>query len=143
MPACARMILASHGCDRSEADLRSLLGTDAGGTPPRALFQLSTLGFSTRFGTGSLAQLHHLLASNIPPLVLLSTSALPYWKVGCDHAVVVVGSNDAEVFLNDPAFSSAPQAVAHADFLQAWAPNKHTYATITPYPASKSATAPA
>lgn len=132
VPACVRMVLAFYGNHQSESDLRSLLGTGAGGTPPRALFQLSSLGFRTQIRTGSLPQIQHLLGSGIPPIVFLSTGSLPYWATKCDHAAIVVGITDTEVLLSDPAFATAPQRVAHADFLQAWALNNHTYAAITP-----------
>ena len=46
---------------------------------------------------------------------------LTYWKEETFHAVVVVGYDDEQLYLNDPAFAAAPQTVGWDSFLAAWA----------------------
>src|SRR5262245_9891969 len=65
--ACVRMVLAHHGCQRTEAELRQLLGTTPGGTPARNLLRVGTLGFRVALRSSSLSQLLAAVAANTPP----------------------------------------------------------------------------
>ena len=44
--ACVRMVLAHHGQNRTEAELRQLLNTPPDGTPTRNLTVVASLGFA-------------------------------------------------------------------------------------------------
>jgi len=135
VPACVRMVLAFHGRVHAEADLRHLLDTDSSGTVPINLMRVTGLGVDVQLGSGSLPDLWTLLGAGLPPIVFLDTLCLPYWRKVCAHAAAVVGLDDTEVSLNDPAFASAPQKVGHDDFLKAWAANDHLCAVIAELPA--------
>jgi ABC-type bacteriocin/lantibiotic exporter with double-glycine peptidase domain len=134
IPACARMVLAFFGQQRTEAELRTLMKTGPSGTPVRRLTVLTHLGFAVDFLTTDIAGLTAYLTSGIPPIALLATAALPYWSQSCDHVAVVVGVDDSWVYLSDPYFDSAPQRVSHPDFLLAWSPNASTVAVVRPRP---------
>jgi ABC-type bacteriocin/lantibiotic exporter with double-glycine peptidase domain len=128
------MVLAFFGCQRTEAELRTLLGTDQNGTQVRRLTNLTQLGFDVVFVRTDIAGLAAYLTSGLPPMALLRTAALPYWSEACDHVAVVVGVDDSWVYLNDPYFDTAPQQVSHSDFLQAWSPNACTVVIVRPRP---------
>ena len=53
-------------------------------------------------------------------MALVRTGFLDYWTEDVYHAVVVVGMDASLVYLNDPWFDVAPQAVPRDTFLAAW-----------------------
>jgi ABC-type bacteriocin/lantibiotic exporter with double-glycine peptidase domain len=128
------MVLAFFGRQHTEAELRTLMRTDASGTPVRHLTELAHLGFVVEFVTTDIAGLVAYLTSGVPPIALLDTASLPYWSESCDHVAVVVGVDDSWVYLNDPYFDTGPQQVSHSDFLLAWSPNACTVAIVRPRP---------
>src|SRR5262249_30845833 len=132
--ACVRMVLAHHGCHRTEAELRQLLGTTSGGTPARHLAQVGSLGFRVLLRSSTLSQLQAAVAANRPPIVFLQTGPLPYWTVDIAHVAVFVGADATNVYLNDPFFDSSPQVVPLAGFLQAWAAMEQFTAFLAPPP---------
>jgi ABC-type bacteriocin/lantibiotic exporter with double-glycine peptidase domain len=132
--ACARMVLAYHGRDLSEADLRQLLNTQPDGTRARNLTAVASLGFDVQLDPSNLSQLREALGAGIPPIVFVDTGPLDYWQIDCAHVAVVVGINDTSVYLNDPFFDTAPQQTSLASFLQAWALNAHLTAFLRPQP---------
>lgn len=132
--AVARMVLAFFGRDHTEAELRAAMNTDSGGTRARDLFGLAKLGFEVRFVTADLPGLVAFLTSGQPAIALLATESLPYWQETCNHVAVVVGVDDAHVYLNDPYFAAAAQQVSHANFLTAWSANAYTVAIVRPRP---------
>jgi ABC-type bacteriocin/lantibiotic exporter with double-glycine peptidase domain len=134
IPACARMVLAFFGRQHTEAELRTLMGTNPTGTPVRRLTELTRLGFDVDFVATDVPGLIAFLTSGLPPIALVSTASLSYWSGSCDHVVVVVGVDDSRVYLNDPYFDPAPQQVSHSDFLQAWSPNACTVVIVRPCP---------
>jgi hypothetical protein len=81
------MVLAFFGQQRTEAELRTLMKTDARGTPVRRLTELTNLGFDVDFPTTDIAGLSAYLTSGLPPIALLSTAALAYWSQPCDHVL--------------------------------------------------------
>ena len=71
------------------------------------------------------------MADGQPCIVFVRTGDLPYWSYATSHAVVVVGIDDDNVYLNDPYFEKAPQRVSHDEFLLAWSEFDYTYAVIS------------
>jgi ABC-type bacteriocin/lantibiotic exporter with double-glycine peptidase domain len=134
LAACVRMVLAYHGHQMAEADLRRLLGTGPQGTPARNLLAVASLGFDVQLACMNLAQLREALAAGLPPLVFVDTGPLDYWQTDCAHVAVVVGIDDASVYLNDPYFDTAPQQTSLTGFLRAWALNAHLTAILRPQP---------
>jgi ATP-binding cassette subfamily B protein len=134
IPACVRMVLAYHGRDLSEADLRALLGTGSHGTPARNLMAVASLGFDVQLGPANLSQLRDALTAGLAPIVFVDTGPLDYWQTDCAHVAVVVGIDDTSVYLNDPFFDTAPQQTSIGSFLLAWAQNGHLAAILRPLP---------
>jgi uncharacterized protein YvpB len=88
---------------------------------------------------GNLETLRQHLEADHPIIVPVDTALLPYWMTRqdvpaaeriTDHAVVVVGLDDQHIFVNDPGFASAPQAVELAWFYDAWQNFALRYAII-------------
>jgi ABC-type bacteriocin/lantibiotic exporter with double-glycine peptidase domain len=114
------MVLAYHGRVHSEGEIRQLLQTGPRGTPARNIANVASLGFEVEVKFSNAAELAAALLAGTPPIVYLDTGSLDYWSVDCSHVAVLVGMEVATVLLNDPAFDSAPQKAALANFLQAW-----------------------
>jgi ABC-type bacteriocin/lantibiotic exporter with double-glycine peptidase domain len=134
MAACVRIVLAHHGQNRTEAELRQLLSTRPDGTPARNMMAVASLGFDVQLSFSNLSQLREALAAGLPPIVFLDTGPLDYWQIDCSHVAVVVGIDDTSVYLNDPFFDTAPQQTSLVSFLQAWALNAHLAAILRPRP---------
>ncbi len=61
----------------------------------------------------------------------LQTDELPYWNDDTLHAVLVIGLDDTDIYLNDPAFPNGPVQVSRGDFDLAWLARDEYYAVIT------------
>lgn len=59
---------------------------------------------------------------------------LPYWSSSTDHALVVVGYDEAHIFVNDPDRPEAevPISIPRGDFELAWLERDYFYALVTP-----------
>ncbi|MCQ3977962.1 MAG: hypothetical protein DPW09_31430 [Anaerolineae bacterium] len=74
------------------------------------------------------------LSQGWPCLAFIKTGELPYWEENVDHAVVVVGLDDQYIYLNDPAFPTAPVQVDRKEFELAWLEWDEKYAVVSPRP---------
>lgn len=131
LPASVRMVLAHLGYSVDEATLERLLDTKPFGTIVCNLQRVTTLGFTASFGSHSLANLRAALGQGSPVIPFVMTGHLKYWHLDVAHALVVVGIDDENVYLNDPWFDTAPQVARIDDFLRAWAEFDHLAAIIT------------
>lgn len=120
LQACTRMVLAYLGCTVSESDLSRLFEAKDFGVPGHRLLRLAQWGYRVRFESGSETTLRCLLDQRVPVVALVRTGLLGYWPEDVFHAVVVVGMDASLVYLNDPWFDVAPQAVPRNAFLAAW-----------------------
>ncbi len=100
--------------------------------PARNVRRLSSLGVTVSFGSTTLSQLRQNLLDGIPSIVFVSTEVLPYHDRVSFHAVVIVGLSEETVYINDPAFEAAPQAIPMGYFMLAWSDFDYLYATIKP-----------
>ena len=72
-------------------------------------------------GLGDPAVSPQLDRSDLDPMLpFIKTGELSYWHEAIDHAVVVVGLDDRYIYLNDPAFATAPIQVERDEFDLAW-----------------------
>ncbi|MCP4362901.1 MAG: hypothetical protein GY796_33265 [Chloroflexi bacterium] len=88
--------------------------------------------YQVKVGELSRTDLERNLRKNQPVIVRLWTVMLDYWNVETSHVVAVIGFDEDSVYLNDPAFSSAPQKVTWDGFLAAWAEYDETAVIINP-----------
>lgn len=66
-----------------------------------------------------------------PVIAYVDTAELPYWRYGCNRAVVIIGFGNDTVVLNDPAFADATQQVSVGDFELAWLNSDNICAVIS------------
>ena len=132
LAACAAMILDYIGHPVNYTDLLRLLEVGPLGTPAGHIVRLGQWGVSVEYGEGSLETLQSLVDNDRPVIALVRTRELPYWQ-GFDtyHSIVVVGYDEAQIYVNDPYFDDAPQSVAIDDFLLAWLEMSNRYAALS------------
>ncbi|MFQ5812276.1 MAG: C39 family peptidase [Anaerolineae bacterium] len=120
LQACVRMVLAYLGHTVSESTLNRLFEAEDFGVPGHRLQRLARWGYRVRYESGTETMLCNILDQRIPVVALVRTGFLDYWTEDVYHAVVVVGMDASLVYLNDPWFDVAPQAVLRDAFLAAW-----------------------
>lgn len=136
LAACARMLLAAHGIEKSEAQLRRLLKTRASvGTHPVNLLRLEQFDLAVTWPrAASLDDLRTQVESNKPCIVFVWSSDLLYWEevddIGYLHAVIVAGFSETGVLVHDPALPDGPTEVPVSDFLRAWKRSGHLVAVV-------------
>jgi ABC-type bacteriocin/lantibiotic exporter with double-glycine peptidase domain len=131
LAACAAMILESLDAAAPYAELLQLLKVKPFGAPASNIRFLERLSLRVIYRVTNMAGLEQLLMVNQPVIVFVRTSELPYWTYATDHALVVVGFDNAHIFVNDPYFDNAPITVTRGDFELAWLERDYYYATIT------------
>lgn len=108
------------GQSTPEPDLATQLGTTALGTPGSRLLRLSSLDLEVNFGPLTLPLIYDWLNAHVPVIALVRTLFLDYWQIDMAHAVVVVGYDEQQIYINDPAFDDALQRATPNGFLAAW-----------------------
>lgn len=130
LPTCVAMVLAYLGKDVSYRRIKNLLKTKSFGTPGHHLLHLTELGLQVLYREGSMEELKAHLAKGDPCIVLVRTADLPYWHFTTDHALVVVGCDDRNIYVNDPAFDNYPIAVPLVKFELAWMAFDYRYGSL-------------
>ncbi len=131
LSACVAMVLAYLGLSIAYSRLLKLLRVKPQiGTPAFNIRELEKLALTVVYKQGTLVELHSHLVDNHPCIAFVKTIELPYWGEPGDHAVVVTGLDEAYIYLNDPAFATAPMPVSHGDFDLAWLERDEFYAVL-------------
>ena len=130
LAACAAMVVDYLQVAITYPRLLRLLRVDVIGTPFRNLRHLESLGLTVRIAEGSLLVLREHLERGLPVIVAVDTAQLPYWQEATDHAIVVVGMDDQQVYVNDPDIATAPQVISLAEFELAWLEKDYLYADV-------------
>jgi uncharacterized protein YvpB len=127
------MILQFIGREVDYFQLLQLLRIKSYGAPASNIRLLTQLGLTVDYSVSDVEGLFRLLIGGQPVIVFLRTGDLPYWKYQTDHAVVVVGFDDAtqSIYLNDPFFDEAAITVPREYFELAWLERDYYYATIS------------
>lgn len=131
LAACAAMVLAYWGVTPVYEQLLQLLEIRWFGAPFFNIRQLEQLRLKVGYQQGGLADLQEHLGEKRPLIVPVATSELSYWQVQTNHALVVVGMDEHYVYVNDPAFRTAPIPVPQGDFELAWLERDEFYAVLT------------
>ena len=132
LAACGQMVLRFMGIEQSQHRLNQLLGLTSIGAPYTNITRLAQLDVRITIATGDQLRLQQSIEQNLPTIAFLFTGELPYWQENTPHAVVVVGFDETNCFVNDPAFHDAPQVVPWGDFWLAWGEMDYTYAEVLP-----------
>ncbi len=121
LAACAEMILTHLAILVPYERLIELLQVKSGyGTPAANIHYLGKLKLEVIYQQGTFDELHNHLRQGRPCIAFVKTGELSYWPEAVDHAVVVVGLDDRYIYLNDPAFATAPIQVGRDEFDLAW-----------------------
>jgi len=128
------MVTHHHGLLLSEAEIAHLLETDETGTRFRDIHRVSALGFDVEVTTGTIFDLKKWLDANCPCITRIKTTHLPRYPLPpwVPHAVVVVGITENNVYIHDPAQSTAPDVVPIKAFQSAWAGGQYQFAVMKP-----------
>lgn len=133
LPACAQMALVHLGISRSQENLGRTLKIRKGfGVPASTIVNLSSRELDVVYQTGgTLDVLRNWMQKGIPVITCVQAGELPHWqKINAQHAVLVVGLDEVEVYIHDPALPQGIVAVSVGDFLLAWDEMEYRYAVI-------------
>ena len=133
LPACTQMVLAYLGISHSQESLGKILALNPPfGTRHSHIQKLASANIKVTYETGTLADLHHWLAQDVPVIAFVQAGDLPHWSGHhFQHAVVVVGIEEQTVYLMDPALNTGPTATDTESFLLAWSAMDYYYAALT------------
>ena len=136
VPACLSMVFSMYGVSVSQQDLIAQLGTYADGTNLDVLEQISFERFSFRhevdFGS-SIEALFETIKRGVPVICVIVSSYLPHSQEDRLHAVLVVGSDDEHVYLNDPLLAGEGIVqMERTTFLKAWEWSDFFRLTLSP-----------
>lgn len=121
LAACAQMALQYLGLLKSQPELNRLFGTTPAGTPRSRLDRLSRFGMSVETLLGNAMSLSQMIDADLPVIAFVRTGQLTsYWRTDAQHALLVVGYDEESLFVNDPAFQSAPIQILWDEFVLAW-----------------------
>ena len=132
LAACAAMVLAHLGHTIDYMDLLQLLNVQSYSAPAGNIRQLSQLNFNVTYSQTDMAGLEALLNQGQPLIVFVRTGELPHWTYSTDHALVIVGYDDDQVYVNDPdrEENEVPIAIPRGDFELAWLERDYYYGVI-------------
>ncbi len=128
--ACSAMALDYIGLSASYDRLLKLLRIQPAGTASFNIRELEKLGVTVVYKQGTLEEIYDHLTEDRPCIAFVDTGELPYWDEATSHAVVVVGLDSEDVYLNDPAYPNAPMLVSRGDFGLAWLERDEIYAAF-------------
>lgn len=135
LAACAAMICThlkiAIPYEQIQRELRIQPGI---GAPLSNIDRLQKLGLTTAFRTNSTTEhLYTLLEAGWPTIAGIQTGELPHWNyVPSQHAIVVVGMDGRNVYINDPEMVAAPIRVPIGEFDLAWDAQGQQFAVIAP-----------
>ncbi|MEM7124793.1 MAG: cysteine peptidase family C39 domain-containing protein [Chloroflexota bacterium] len=133
LAACAQMVLTYLGEQVDYNRLLRILDTTENGTPFSNIRRLTSLGLFVEQDEyiDDLTLVAHYLDLRLPIIIGVKTWGLSYWRpIDTNHAVVIVGLSDSDIYINDPAFDEAPKVIKEDDFLYAWLGHDFRYAII-------------
>jgi len=130
LPACASIVCSYWEQPIYQGDLARWFGTSSIGTPAKNITALTKFGFEVTVKDGSLELLRDLLLNNVPAILFVRTSDLPYWQVDTAHAIVIAGLDVDTVYIFDPAFEDTPKSVPIEEMMLAWSYFDYTLAII-------------
>jgi uncharacterized protein YvpB len=125
------MVLTHLGKKFDYPQLLQLLEIKPHGAPARNIRQLATLNLSVTYSQTDLDSLEVVLQEGHPVIIFVRTGELPHWTYATDHALLLVGYDEEQVYVNDPGHDEAPIAVSHGNFELAWLEKDYYYALVT------------
>ncbi|HRQ38376.1 MAG TPA: C39 family peptidase [Chloroflexota bacterium] len=132
LAACSQMVLRFLGIKKSQRALNHLFQPTAFGVPFSRLTRLQRFDVVVSIRLfGDDRSLIQAIDQQTPAIVFVRTRPLPYWQADTQHAIIIVGYDDAHFLVNDPAFKQSPLTVPTTSLLLAWDGMDYAYALIT------------
>ena len=134
LPACAQIVLTYLGVVCSQEDLAQQMGSrPIIGTPRSRLTRLQSREISVALSVGGdLETMRQNLERQLPVIISIQTAELSYWHGHASrHAVVVVGIEDQDAKVLDPAFPASPVSVPLDELMLAWDEMDNAYAVLS------------
>jgi ABC-type bacteriocin/lantibiotic exporter with double-glycine peptidase domain len=125
------MVLAHLGRAIDYAQLLKLLNIKPYGAPAGNIRQLADLGLKVVYSKTDMAGLEAMLQQGQSVIVFVRTGELPDWTYSTDHALVVVGYDENQLYIHDPYRPQSPISIPRGDFELAWLERDYYYALIT------------
>ena len=132
LAACAQMMLRYWGIAADQEHLAQQLGVEPGvGAPAERIKRLASRDIQVIYDSGQWKILQERLTRNTPVIAMIQAGELTPWQGDYfQHAVVVVGYDDSQVWLLDPALQSEPVVVSIDEFILAWGEMDYRYAVL-------------
>lgn len=120
LAACTQMVLDFYGIRVSQTEMNRLFELRTGGVPFSNISRISRYGVKVALLEGDENLLRKAIDGEHPAIIFVNTEQLTsYWDSSTWHAIVVVGYDDRNFFVNDPAFPDAPKKVATDELMLA------------------------
>lgn len=132
LAACAAMVLTHLGRAIDYDQLLHLLDIQSYGAPAGNIRRLVALNLTVTYSQTDLAGLQAMLRQGSPIIVFVQTGELPHWRYNTSHALLVVGYDENNIYVNDPDREKIPLTIPYGDFELAWLERDYYYAMITP-----------
>jgi ABC-type bacteriocin/lantibiotic exporter with double-glycine peptidase domain len=132
LAACAAMILDYFQVPIDYRDLVKRRRIESYGAPFTNLRYLESSSIQVQIQGGTIDSVREYLERGIPPIAFVNTEQLGYWNESTSHAVVVVGIEDNQIYVDDPAFADAPMAIPTDEFILGWIDLDQFFAVIHP-----------
>jgi len=110
------MVLTYLEIDISYQKLLNLLETRWFGTPFQNLERLEQLGVRVSIEHLGIDGILPHLTVGVPVIAGVHTAALGYWELAVDHVVVVIGADEAYIYVHDPSLEQGALPVPLAAF---------------------------
>jgi uncharacterized protein YvpB len=127
------MALAHLGISRSQQNIRRSLKLRKGFgalAPNIVALRSRTIEVVYQIG-GAYKDIRQWLHNDVPVIAFVQAGELPHWRgIRSQHAVLIVGIDEHEVTVHDPALERGPTSVPAGDFLLAWGEMDHRYAVL-------------
>ena len=133
LPACVQMVLAYLGQNRPQEEIARTLGLRKGfGVPASNVAKLGIRSIAPLYvADGTLERLNYWLQLGTPVIAFVQAGELPQWQGRrAQHAVLLVGADQRDMHLHDPAMTYGPITVPIDDFLLAWQEMDNRYAVL-------------
>ena len=131
MAACAQMVLAYWNIPSHQRQLNRLFSRTDIGARFTHLVRLTQYGVQVTLQRGDERKLIEAIDKSLLPIVFVATGELTsYWQEDVQHAVVIIGYDQTNFYLNDPAFTDAPKRVTIDELMLAWIELDYIYALI-------------
>lgn len=134
LAACIQMVFEYWGILLDQERIAELLGVEPGvGVPAGRIMRFGHPRFQIVYDSGDWDTVIAYLDQATPLMAMIQAGELSHWQGETfQHAVVVVGYDDANVWLLDPAVQSGPIAASIDEFMLAWGEMDYRYAVMEP-----------